>query len=439
MSNTINIPEKHFIGITPGNSSRSYITHDGDDKLADQRKKKIEARVGKDNCTTVNNTPLIGFTINKNHRVGSYFSNSFSAWIVNDPRGFEMEISSTNLEYIMKYCTIENLEIQEKCVWGRNKSSHVLIPVTSPIYKDAVINSERMKKSVNLDDLEFGDYFITNNGKIGLYLGTVYHCNKFTDYSDNLDFSFRKIKIYIPVETNKILNDSYPEFESKIKSGSDAGQLIPISAITSSTKISDKIKPLKPFTKDDIQKIFDTHNHEFKQTVDGKDYISLNNGWKNYTRWYSFEKPTTKIEVVDLTDNDIVNLNPKLNIGINILYKDVAGNSFPRFARIAQKSLIDGKSVLKPNIDANELYKIGDFHPITKEKDFDLNNIKSKLQDTKYDSELIKWGKTTIASNSRYRQYMGYSPSRIRKSNNMDIYRKYILKFVIDTNELYII
>lgn len=66
----------------------------------------------------ITNTPLEGFRLVKS--VNRY-STSNKLWRVLDPRGFELEISTANLEELMMDCVIDHGLIKAECVW-QNKA-----------------------------------------------------------------------------------------------------------------------------------------------------------------------------------------------------------------------------------------------------------------------------------------------------------------------------
>jgi len=64
------------------------------------------------------NTPVVGFEIIES---ATRYSTSNKFWWVLDPRGIQFEVSTDNLEDIIKKTTIVNGVIQSPCVWYSNK------------------------------------------------------------------------------------------------------------------------------------------------------------------------------------------------------------------------------------------------------------------------------------------------------------------------------
>lgn len=123
------------------------------------------------NVVEYENIPLPGFTLLKSDRKS--WSSTDVSWLVIDPRGFLARISNSNLESIMHVTGITEGLIQEKCVWARENqnTSMILVPVSSPLYIEAVKNTEIFENRVNIKDVSIGDKVLLQNGLQGIYLG----------------------------------------------------------------------------------------------------------------------------------------------------------------------------------------------------------------------------------------------------------------------------
>lgn len=119
------------------------------------------------------NVPLPGFTLSKAKRRS--WSSHETDWIVIDPRGFTMKISTANLEQILHVTGITEGLIQEKCVWARENSETkmMLVPITSPLYVEAVKNTELIEGKISVKDVNIGDKVLLQNKLEGIFLGTV--------------------------------------------------------------------------------------------------------------------------------------------------------------------------------------------------------------------------------------------------------------------------
>lgn len=179
----IKIPTNHYVGFQARQGEAvplGFMTPDGTDSAATKRKATVDNWAkGYGRTTTLppksfENKPMSGFKLGRNVRHGHGWGQGNVKWRIEDPRGFELEISSPNLAQIMAFSTIERGEILDKCVWGRLKNENILIPVTSDVYKAAEANTERAGKSASLKDLEPGNYIVLQNGEEGTYMGAFF-------------------------------------------------------------------------------------------------------------------------------------------------------------------------------------------------------------------------------------------------------------------------
>lgn len=117
------------------------------------------------------NIPLPGFTLLKADRKG--YSALDTTWLIIDPRGFLVRITNENLENILHVTGITEGLIQEKCLWSRDNShtKMTLVPVSSPIYIDAVKNTELIEGKIDMKDVQIGDTVLLQNELKGTYMG----------------------------------------------------------------------------------------------------------------------------------------------------------------------------------------------------------------------------------------------------------------------------
>jgi len=119
------------------------------------------------------NIPLPGFTLYDQNRKN--WGSADITWLVIDPRGFLVRISSENLNDILKVTGITEGLIQEKCVWAREdaKAQLTLIPVSSKLYEEATNNTEILEDKVSISDVNIGDTVLLQNKLHGTYLGVL--------------------------------------------------------------------------------------------------------------------------------------------------------------------------------------------------------------------------------------------------------------------------
>lgn len=136
----------------------------------------------------IDNELLSGFKLSREVRRSASWGGGNVLWRIEDPRGFELEISSANLAAIMGCSTIVNGEIQGKCKWGWNTtggSKVVLLPEHSDPYKQALEDTKRRNSNVSWKDVNIGDKVELKNGTVAVYYG--YHHYLKTDYGEDYD------------------------------------------------------------------------------------------------------------------------------------------------------------------------------------------------------------------------------------------------------------
>lgn len=183
----IKIPEKHYITfqVRQHECPLAFMTPWGDDEASKKRmitannwasgKIKIEPKI-------VDNNPIVGFKIMHSVDRHSRFNRNI-VWRIEDPRGFELEISSGNMESIINECVIERGEIQEQCIWGRQKGINILLPINCDEYQQAVNNTKRTSSILSIKDVKIGNSVILHDGRLVKYLGKFYSVDM--DYKNN--------------------------------------------------------------------------------------------------------------------------------------------------------------------------------------------------------------------------------------------------------------
>jgi hypothetical protein len=151
------------------------MTPHGTDKAFEKRKSTVDGWASKTKeAQTYDNTPMIGFKMGRSVRHGYGWGQGNVKWRIEDPRGFELEISSPNFAQIISFCTLEKGEILEECIWARLGNENILVPVDSDVYRNAARNTERISKSASMKDIKRGDTAILQNGDEGIYYGAFY-------------------------------------------------------------------------------------------------------------------------------------------------------------------------------------------------------------------------------------------------------------------------
>lgn len=176
----IKIPEQYYVGIRPksrGDIPLAFATPFGTDSAFAKRKMTVDSWTGPvdsgSRYETYDNVLLEGFRISQEVRRYGW-SGGNVVWRIEDPRGFELEISSANFASIVDCCVIDKGVISSKCIWGREGSANILLPENSGPYLEAKRYTDLSKKGVSKNDLEVGQFVRMKNDVIGVYCG-AYH------------------------------------------------------------------------------------------------------------------------------------------------------------------------------------------------------------------------------------------------------------------------
>lgn len=178
------IPEQHYIGMIVNRSAGesmdqlplAFMTPYGEDKAFEKRKDTVIQWV-RDNSRggapridpiIVKNEPQVGF-----HILGCVSRMGGHKWRIEDPRGFELEISSDNMLTLIQEGVIDNSEVLEPCIWVRGRSDNFLLPISSEAYQEAVAATSLSKKSVGMRDIAVGYTITLQNGNKGRYAGKL--------------------------------------------------------------------------------------------------------------------------------------------------------------------------------------------------------------------------------------------------------------------------
>ena len=193
---TINLPEKLYCGFqqrTTDNLPLAYMVPATSGSAFDKKKesitkwsnqttynpvsKKYETVSGLEPAT-FDNEPSYGFKLSKSVTRNSYWGSKNIVVRIEDPRGFELEITINNLLKLMENNIVENAEIMAECVWGCDGSNNVLLSVNSDPYIVAVANTERMNKKVGNKQVLPGMKLILQSGVTITYYGKYYLLSK---------------------------------------------------------------------------------------------------------------------------------------------------------------------------------------------------------------------------------------------------------------------
>ncbi len=152
------------------------------------------------------NIPLPGFTLFASNR--KKWGSLDQTWLVIDPRGFLVRITNENLESILHVTGITEGLIQEKCVWARDdtQTKMSLVPVSSPIYIDALRNTELIEGKVDMKEVQIGDTVLLQNTLSGKYMGVLSLYGPLNNYSVQEEY---KAQVYLRREVIEVSPGKY--------------------------------------------------------------------------------------------------------------------------------------------------------------------------------------------------------------------------------------
>jgi len=125
---------------------------------------------------TFKNEAVSGFKIvDCTERCGSYYSNN-TVIDIEDPRGFQLQISVGNLIALMEDYDIKQGEIMGSCLWARDKNQIYLVSTQSELYKKTLQTTVvRNSAKGKIKDLSVGDVVLIGKDETKyIYIGT-YH------------------------------------------------------------------------------------------------------------------------------------------------------------------------------------------------------------------------------------------------------------------------
>lgn len=221
----MHFPDQYFVGKLDGKSCGmggkfplGFATPEGKDSAAKKRKETVTGWAGdKATFDTIDNVPVEGFRfVGDVTRSRDWFGSGASVWRVEDPRGFEIEITSGNLMMLMELTTIENGLIKGKCLYARDGGKNALLLENSEEYQAAFAQTTRMKSSdkFTLKSLLPGDLVTMVDGTEAQYFGKVYCLVQTTD-SFKLDANGQAVdgyygKTYVEHQLTKfVVKDRY--------------------------------------------------------------------------------------------------------------------------------------------------------------------------------------------------------------------------------------
>lgn len=185
----INVAKTIYFGCDP--TSQSHELPEAEvipygDSNAERKKLEVISNRYSD-IKEYENIPLPGFTL---HKTKNKNYSTSTKWLVIDPRGILVSITTQNLEEILHVTGIIEGLIQQKCVWAREDSDTKmkLVPINSDTYLEAIKNTELLDCKVNMQDVSIGDTVLLQNGLQGTYLGVASLYGTLSNYTTPAEY-----------------------------------------------------------------------------------------------------------------------------------------------------------------------------------------------------------------------------------------------------------
>lgn len=123
----------------------------------------------------LDNEPQGSFVINKGVKRDNYWGSARTMARIHDDRGFEFEITITNLIGILMHSDVSKRDIQERCVYAWNGTELVLLPCNSQEYIEAQEFTKLQEVNTLTKDLSVGAVYNSKKGpeERFVYLGAM--------------------------------------------------------------------------------------------------------------------------------------------------------------------------------------------------------------------------------------------------------------------------
>jgi hypothetical protein len=168
-----------------------YVEHDPDENHKHGWRERVQHLRDDLKSELLFNDPVTGFKLSDFvKRTG--WNGGNVVWRIQDPRGFELEISSANMQQLLDYCVITKGVIESPCVyaWSMKGSKVCLIPTNSELYQEAELDTDRRQMPViKMSQINVGDLVAFKTSKVAVYWGHLYNYKHFGEPTNYLQGS----------------------------------------------------------------------------------------------------------------------------------------------------------------------------------------------------------------------------------------------------------
>ncbi len=209
MKNQLFIPDRIKVGfqIRPDTYSKklAYITYYDEKKQLRKSKSWNSWCDPKIDSVEYDNTPHDGFVLNKDvKRSSEWFSSGRNMIRVYDDRGFEFEITTGNLLFILMTTNCLKREFQGQFVYAWHKTELVLLPVNCEEYNNSTTFSKLQNKSIKTKELVEGCSYKTKKQNDVVYLGKFEWLSLLRKPSKILEYYSRTKLVFVDENGNFI-------------------------------------------------------------------------------------------------------------------------------------------------------------------------------------------------------------------------------------------
>lgn len=236
------------------------------------------------------NVPTEGFVLNK--KAGGYstaWNHRATYCRVYDPRGFEFEISISNLLYILDNTNSEvGKGLSGSFVYGWDGKDLVLIPENAPEYKEMIAFTQLQSKKVSSKDLIIGATYKHKNNEELIYLGRF-------DYYDT-KYDRRNNKYVDIIKKNQYWFKTKSGF-TQYSSLTSIGECISEECVSNYAELMDELETKKEYSPYD-ESLFqyelltdeEAKGEFYIKNVYTKEGYSINIDDNRYNTWYRVYK-----------------------------------------------------------------------------------------------------------------------------------------------------
>ncbi len=206
--NKLNIPEKINVGFQERSGTYTgklayviYTDHKGklrkENSWNNWRNNKIDPE-------EYENTSTSGFVLNKKVGGTRWGWNPRQTYVrVYDPRGFEFEITVSNLVFILEECSsIKGKGLEGDFVYAWDGKDLLLLPVSSKEYKESFEFTKLQSKKITKKDMIEGCIYINKDTEEWMYLGRHDYCEIKQDwYRYKYEFISTKLHIFVSLDS----------------------------------------------------------------------------------------------------------------------------------------------------------------------------------------------------------------------------------------------